>query len=113
MVVVPVGIEFVEDAPDAVGKAGFLEVDAELVFGNLAQDGDGVVPEVLPAAGGEPLEKVLGFLVPAPPQITGQFVQVGDQLVLFGACQWVLHNSCENCMPWFWQWPVLAGVARN
>jgi hypothetical protein len=69
VLVVHISVEVTEDIAHAVSETGFLEMDAEFIFGDFTEDGDGIVPEVLPAARGEPLEQVLGFLVPAPPEV--------------------------------------------
>ena len=48
--VVEIAVKIAQDGADAVGETRFLKMDAQLVFRDLAQDGHGVVPEVLPAA---------------------------------------------------------------
>ena len=60
-----------------------LQPHAQFVFRDLAQDGDGIVKQVLPAARGKFVKEILRLLVPAPPEIAGQFLQPRDQFVQF------------------------------
>ena len=74
-----VGIEIPQHLAHAAGELRVLQAHAQLVIGNFAQDGDGIVIEVLPAAGGEFLENLLRPLVPGPPEVVGQTVEVSDE----------------------------------
>jgi hypothetical protein len=47
------------------------------------QDGNGIMIKILPAAGREVQKDFLGALVPGPPDIVGQTVEVSDQLGQF------------------------------
>ena len=77
---------------DAFGKARFLQMHAQFVFRHFAQHGDGVVKDVLPAARRKFVKQILRLLVPAPPEIAGQFVQPRDQFVQFRARQRCRHT---------------------
>ena len=92
LLVVQVIVEIVEHVADAVGKARFLQMHAQFVFGDFAEHGHGIVPEVLPAARRKPLKKILRLLIPAPPEIAGQLVKAGNQFIQFRACQRFLHK---------------------
>ncbi len=78
-----VGVEILEDFADAAGEIGVLQTDAQFVVGNFAEDGDGVVVKVLPAARRQLGEEFLGALVPGPPEIVGQAVEAGDNFGCF------------------------------
>ena len=73
--VAQVGVEIAEHPSDARGKGGVHEADLEFVTREFVQDGDGVMIEILPAPRGEFAEEVLGFLIPAPPEVAGQAQQ--------------------------------------
>ena len=80
---VEIGVEIAEHGARVAFKIGVLQVHAQLVIRHFAQDGDGIMIKILPAARREFLKQILRLLVPAPPQVAGQFVEIGDQFVQF------------------------------
>ena len=61
-------------------------MDAQFIFGDFVENGDGIVEQVLPAAGGKLVKQVLRLLIPRPPEVPGQFIQAGNQFVQFSCC---------------------------
>ena len=68
-----------QDISDAGGEGGIEQADTELVIGQLMEDGDGVVVQVLPGARRQLVEKLLGIMVPGPPQVVRQAIQALGQ----------------------------------
>jgi hypothetical protein len=89
-----VGGEFLQDPLDAFGEIHILQARAQFLVRDFAQDGDGIVKHVLPAARGEVLENFLRLLVPGPPEIAGQLVQARDDFIQFVRRErFLYHNS--------------------
>ena len=57
--IVNVTIETANDRSNAFGEFRILQPGAKFRFGNFVQDGDSVMVEILPAAGGKFVEKFL------------------------------------------------------
>jgi hypothetical protein len=87
-----VGLEIVQDLAHAPGEFLVLQADAQFVIRNFMQDGHGVVIEFCQQRGRENLENFLGALVPGPPDIVGQAVEVGDQ---FWSILQAITRSCS------------------
>ena len=90
---VEIRLETVQHGAGARLKARLLQMHAQFVIRHLAQNGHGVVKQVLPGARRQFLKQILRFLVPRPPQIMREPVQARDQLVQFRARQ---RFSCHT-----------------
>ena len=55
-----------------------LKPHAQFVIGDFAQDRRGVVVKILPAPRRQFLKNFLRALVPSPPDVSGEAVEVGD-----------------------------------
>jgi hypothetical protein len=72
-----------QDAPDALRENRILQAHVQLVFGNVLQNGHRIVIQILPAARGQLLKNLLAFLVPGPPQVSGEMLQPCQQIRAF------------------------------
>ena len=80
---VHVRVKNLQDAPDALCENRILQAHVQLVFGNVLQHGDRIVIQILPAARRQLLKNLLGFLVPGPPQVSGETLQSCQQVRVF------------------------------
>ena len=100
VLLVEIRLEIVQHGAGVRLEARLLQMHAQFVIRHLAQNGDGVVKQVLPAARRQFLEQILRLLVPRPPQIVRELVQARDQFVQFRARQrFSCHRSFGNNFP--------------
>ena len=74
-------VEVGQHPAHAFAEGRVLQMRAQLLLGDFAQDGHGVVVKILPATRREFLEDFLRALIPGPPQVAGEPVQAGDHFL--------------------------------
>ncbi len=87
-------VEVGQHAAHTFAEGRVLQVRAELLLGDFAQDGHGIVVEILPAARRKLLEDFLGALVPSPPEVAGEPVQSGNEFLQFSRGQRLFGHIC-------------------
>jgi hypothetical protein len=88
-----VGMKIIQNGAGAGGKMAVLQARAQFLLRHFAQNGDGIMIKILPAARREFVKEILRLLIPAPPEIAGQFVQARDQSIQFRSRKGFFRHS--------------------